>query len=201
MLGSNRCSNELDRQIAPIRFTMKPEIERRFLLKSLPKWTGPIERSRIAQFYCEDTDGSYRVRSERFENGDVVYTKTQKKNWSFGVFIEDEEVISKEIFDKMIVEPFCNRVLYKTRNRIPDQKLIWEVDDFSAPLQIVIAEIELPAIDHFFEIPTFIKQVLLMEITGMKQFSNFELAESIDDRISSLSRFLAWDGYRKMSKT
>ena len=69
-----------------------------------------------------------------------------------------------------------DRTLYKTRFVFEDGPLTWEIDEFDN-FQLIIVEVELPSEDFIFEIPDMIKDLVLMEITGMNQFSNSNLAE------------------------
>lgn len=152
---------------------MKLEIERRFLLKGLPIWDELVEQSHIAQYYCESPEGPFRLRVETFSDR-RIHTMTRKVAVSHGVNEEDESQIDAARFDELML---CHiKKLHKFRIRFPYQGLTWEVDDFFDPLKIVLAEIELPSIDYPIEIPEPIKNVMLMEVTGMKQFSNYNLA-------------------------
>jgi CYTH domain-containing protein len=44
---------------------------------------------------------------------------------------------------------------------------------------LIVAEIEIPTIDYTVEMPDFIKDKLLIEVTGLKQFSNKNLSNHV----------------------
>jgi CYTH domain-containing protein len=52
----------------------------------------------------------------------------------------------------------------------------WEVDLFKDRCHLIIAEIEIPTEDYDLKIPEFINKKLLMEVTGLKQFTNRSLS-------------------------
>ena len=59
--------------------------------------------------------------------------------------------------------------------------LKWEIDDFSChnseEVSLVIAEIEVPSMAYDLKIPGWLKSFVLIEITGQKEFANFNLAK------------------------
>jgi len=64
----------------------------------------------------------------------------------------------------------------KIRHIKEEGNLKWEIDFFQT-CELVIAEIEIPTEDYDLKIPEYIKDNLIMEITGMKEFSNYNLAD------------------------
>jgi CYTH domain-containing protein len=69
-------------------------------------------------------------------------------------------------------------VIRKTRYVIKYKGFKFEVDVYS-DLSIITLEIELPSINHYFEYPEGLHEEVLMDVTGMKQFSNLNLAKKI----------------------
>lgn len=160
------------------------EIERRFLLKSLP----PIEFSvikDIQQHYLSprNSKDTERVRA----TCTIINGKAMMDEWShtikeptdgFGM-VETEQDITWEQYS--VGKENADRSLSKMRHITPhlldpNHNLKWEIDDMRN-MKLVIAEIEVPSEDYPLEIPENIKPYVLMEITGMKQFSNSNLAE------------------------
>ena len=156
------------------------EIERRFLLKRLPQYALTGLELLIEQFYIRRQDEFFRIRSEapRARHHMVYsYDRTYKEKVSHGVFKEKIEVIDLHQFILFQIE--AHKRMKKTRYVVPHvADLKWQIDK---PLdcQLVIAEIELPAIDHPLTLPPFLQEVLIMEVTGMEEFSNYNLAEPI----------------------
>jgi hypothetical protein len=157
------------------------EIERRFLLKSVPdiKYGMDIE---IGQHYLSPKGDkeTERVRAiTQSVNGNVlgdrwIHTIKQPTN-DLGM-LETEEEITWEAFS--VGKDNADRSVYKTRHvyHLREEGLVWEIDEFKG-LNLVIAEIEIPSEDYDLVIPEAIKPYILLEITGMHQFSNSNLAE------------------------
>lgn len=154
---------------------MALEIERRILLKDIPL---PIfnfdEHQVIRQFYAP----TGRLREVSIIKGKKCFTKyirTNKTSISEGVNEEKEEEISKKQFYKEIKR--STRALTKVRYIKKVGKYKWEVDVFD--FKLVIAEIEVKTKKELktVKIPSFIKKVMIKDITGEKSFSNFNLAE------------------------
>jgi CYTH domain-containing protein len=162
---------------------MKLEIERKFLLKSLPK-TDPKQKVEIDQYYLKNSSGIWeRARTWNSSNGDSKFIHTIKKNVSKGVNIEDEYDMTLEQFndfkEKCLTSPSESRFIKKVRHIYPDGNLYWEVDEFDNDYKLIIAEIEIPKKTFKLTIPNFIKEVMLLEVTGMKQFNNRNLSLKI----------------------
>ena len=144
------------------------EIERRFLIKN-DDWEKFIYRkSNIIQGYLSSNSDSWivRIRSED-ELFKLSLKKhiTKSKNFEFEYEIpkKEGEMIISEIKDPIIKERFY--LHFKEKE--------WMIDRFkgkNSPLEI--AEVELNTIDEQINLPSF----LSAEITGLKEFSNFELS-------------------------
>jgi CYTH domain-containing protein len=161
------------------------EIERKFLLKSLPN-NKPKDSIKIEQLYLKKNGIWERVRS--WES-----TKTDKKKWihtiktsvSKGVNLEDEHLISEKEFldfkNECINSSLESRMINKTRHiyTIKNSKLVWEVDEFHDGYKLIVAEIEIPRKDFNIEMPKWISDLILLEVTGLKQFSNRSLSIKI----------------------
>jgi len=158
------------------------EIERKFLLKKMPS-IEPDEILDIEQYYWENSDGVWeRARTYHSNiNGDS-YIHTIKTSVSKGISMEDESQMTKEEF-----EIFKNKCLLNRNSKFINKKryiykygdLKWEVDVFENDYKLIIAEIELPKKRYKLKFPDYIKDALLLEVTGLKQFNNRSLSLNI----------------------
>lgn len=165
----------------------KIEIERKFLLKSIPN-KDPIDSIKIDQFYLKNSHGVWeRVRKWEDTHG-VRYIHTVKKSISKFENLEDEKDVSIDFYqkfkDKCLSGKYDSRFIKKVRHTYPaDSGLIWEVDEFCNGYRLVVGEIEIPTKSFKVKIPGFIKEVLLLEVSGMKQFSNRSLSIDVSNII------------------
>lgn len=158
---------------------MKIEIERKFLLKSIPEEI-PSEVIKIEQWYQKRNGVWERVRKCDSSSNGVYFVHTIKKTISKGVNMEDEKMIEEEEYNSFVsscaISSNESRFITKERWVYPQGDLKWEVDIFHSGHHLVVAEIEIPTKTFKFEIPNFIGSKLLLEVTGMKQFSNKNLS-------------------------
>jgi CYTH domain-containing protein len=56
--------------------------------------------------------------------------------------------------------------------------LKWEIDVFK-DIRLIVAEIELPKGDYKYEVPKFIKDLTIMDVTNHKEFSNKRLSRKV----------------------
>lgn len=152
------------------------EIERKFLLKQVP-YISFIEHHRldILQHYIIENGESYRIRATRKGDGTTEYNKIQKTILRPGVNTEKVFDINREEFRAL--SNLRQRSISKTRLVVPmPDGLKWEIDVYDHPMCLVVAEIETPSEGHEVVLPDFIKDVLIMEVTQFKEFSNAALA-------------------------
>lgn len=152
---------------------MALEIERKFLLKKLPSLEWDMIY-KITQIYCDNEGLKYRIRERKtlIGEGKTEYFKTIKKEIEPGVNEEDENIVEMQDFLEGL--SYETRRITKTRylkKFTEDLKL--EIDDFG---KLVIAEIELLEIGQKFDLPDYIKDILIIEVTKIKEFSNYNLA-------------------------
>lgn len=152
---------------------MKVEIERRFLLKSLPLGLGECKEIMIRQDYLKD-GGRIRASYDFKKPGEVLYVLCFKKKISSFSNEEVEENISFEKYSELLNS--SKKTLFKKRILFPHQDLTWEIDVFKDPLSIIIAEVEIPTEDHVVNIPEVFQDHIILEITGDSRFSNYKLA-------------------------
>ena len=152
------------------------EIERRFLLKRAPSLSLD-SFTHITQVYLEEdgVDVRYRGESHGQERKFIRTVKTDIKGSL--VREEDEEETTQEEFVKKAQA--SNRLITKVRSVYKDGELNWEIDQFRF-LDLIIAEVELPKEDYDLTIPQEIQDVMIMEITGMKEFHNAVLADDYE---------------------
>lgn len=162
---------------------MKLEIERKFLLKSMPD-IEPSEIIKIDQYYLKNSNGVWeRARSWNSNTNGVKYIHTIKKSISKGVNLEDEYFMTEsefKSFKKSCLESKDSKFLSKERWIYPNGDLLWEVDKFINNHYLIIAEIEIPTKRFKIDIPNFISDKLLLEVTDFKQFSNRSLSNKIN---------------------
>lgn len=163
---------------------MKLEIERKFLLKALPnkKYDDKFD---IDQYYWKNKSGIWeRARTYHSEISGDSYIHTIKKSVSKSVNIEDEKELTLSQFNsfkKKCLSDTNSRYISKERYVYNFGELKWEVDLFNNGYRLVIAEIEIPKKEYKITIPDYISNVLLLEVTGLKQFSNRSLSIIIKD--------------------
>lgn len=152
------------------------EIERRFLLKRLPNIKFD-DSNHIIQKYLTDKDSikTERVRyTINMNTTDKKYHHTIKRAKSGFTVFEEEVEINRHDFIRY--SELSKRGLSKNRFNKIDGDLTWEIDDY-IEFNLVVAEVELPSEDYPLELPDFIKDNLICEITSLKDFSNSNLAE------------------------
>lgn len=159
---------------------MATEIERKYILKRLPKDLFKFYEPtvlEITQYYFEYDNVWNRFRvSKNKKTGKTKYIHTIKKALSFGSNDEQEKTVSEKVFQKRLAEFKDNhRVIKKTRYVVKFKGLKFEIDDFK-DLSLTMLEVELPNINFPILFPTLLQKEILMEVTGYKQFSNLNLA-------------------------
>jgi CYTH domain-containing protein len=147
------------------------EIERKYLLKSMPELPGTAREFRMEQGYFADGPG--RLRRTTAPGGTVTHTHTVKTGQGL-VREEVEREITREQFDADWPRTEGRR-LAKTRTCVPDGELVWEIDAYDA-LDLVLAEVELPSPDAEVVIPDWLAPHVVREVTDEPAYQNYELA-------------------------
>ena len=160
------------------------EIERKFIVKSLPN-IKPDDVHEIEQYYFKNELGIWeRARTYHSEISGDKYIHTVKTSVSKGINIEDEYEMTKDEFDKFknkcLTPGIESRHISKERWIYKDGKLKWEIDKFNSGYHLIIAEIEIPTKRYKLIFPPFIEEIKLLEVTGLKQFSNRALSLKIN---------------------
>lgn len=166
---------------------MNIEIERKFLLKAIPHLE-PIEKIQIEQWYLKNTSEIWeRVRKCYSNINGEYFIHTIKKSLEKGVNLEDEKLITSDEFEDFVNN--CSKpnvdskYISKERWIYPQDELKWEVDIFHSGHYLIVAEIEVPKKNYKLIIPPFIKDKLIIEVTGIKEFSNRSLSNEISKSI------------------
>jgi adenylate cyclase len=145
------------------------EIERKFAVKDLSVIQGRIG-SRIIQGYLADEPMTVRVRIIEAEAFLTLKGKTQ------GIERDEYEFPMPIDHARELLSRHCGtRVVEKTRYRIPHQGLVIEVDVFGGKLAgLVVAEIELEAVDQRVDLPEW----LGVELSHDHRFANSVLSRA-----------------------
>lgn len=148
------------------------EIERKYLLRELPRFPTPIAILELDQGYIPGTNVKERVRRERSDAG-VRYFRTMKTGTGV-VRTELEDETDERMFNHLWALTEGRRVK-KRRYVVPSGDDRWEIDEFlDRPL--VLAELELEQADSPVTIPDWLEPVLVREVTDEAGFTNRNLA-------------------------
>jgi adenylate cyclase len=146
------------------------EIERRFLVRG-DAWRGGVTAThRLRQGYLAREDG-VAVRVRVTDSAARLTIKgpggLERPEFEYAIPAPDAEAM---------LARFCaGRSIAKTRHDVPCDGLVWEVDVFDGVLAgLVIAEVELPAVDHPLHLPAWAGR----EITGDARYANAALASA-----------------------
>ena len=169
---------------------IKLEIERKFLLKALPV-RAYDDKITIDQYYWKNKSNIWeRARTYHSEKYGDSYIHTIKKSVSKMSNMEDEKELTQEEFNlfknKCMNDPTSSKYINKERyiykcDDIKNPNLKWEVDVFDNGYHLIVAEFEIPNKSYKINVPGYISDVLLLEVTGLKQFSNRALSLNISD--------------------
>lgn len=148
----------------------------------MPVLPAGATRWRIEQGYLHgDALLEGRVRRAVTPDGRHVFTHTIKRGMGL-VREEQERTIDAEEFDRLwaLTE---GRRLCKDRWRAECGSVVWEIDEFHGlpPIEgrpLVLAEVEIPdgADPGAVEIPSWLRGVIVREVTDEPRFRNFALA-------------------------
>jgi adenylate cyclase len=148
------------------------EIERKYLLSGLPSASADARSVDVEQGWLPGTRLLERVRRV-CSAGQEAYFRTMKLGTGL-VRTEIEEETTKEVFDQLWPLTEGKRVR-KRRYYVPDDDLIWELDEF-VDRELALAEIELPSADTEVRVPQWLQPVLVREVTGEPEYVNVNLA-------------------------
>jgi adenylate cyclase len=145
------------------------EIERKFLVKQELIDNTKVNYIDITQSYItKNNNGSLRIRIEKCRNEEHAYimSKTKISESSLENFETIDEINVENAL--LIINKFGTKIINKRRYlHVIDNKL-WEVDYFTKPNELVLAEIELKSIDEEIKLPIWIDK----EVTGNPMYYN-----------------------------
>jgi CHAD domain-containing protein/CYTH domain-containing protein len=148
------------------------EIERKYLLRSLPEYARDWPVRFIEQGYVPGDRLTERVRRVR-EGGVVRRYRTVKVGTGL-VRNEIEEETTPQVFNALW-RLTKGRRLVKRRYVVAGGDHRWEIDEFK-DRELVLAEVELPAADAPVEPPDWLAPHIVREVTGEADYSNAHLA-------------------------
>jgi CYTH domain-containing protein len=155
------------------------EIERVWVLRQMPDLPSAAERWEIEQGYLPDATSNGpqfpegRLRRIRTNDGRVRCFHTVKRGDGL-VREETEREIDEREFERLW--PLTQgRRIEKTRTRVSEGGLIWEVDRFHA-LPLVMVEVELPDVRAKAPLPAWLASHVLREVTDDPRYRNAAIA-------------------------
>ena len=141
-----------------------------------------LDASAIAQTYLVSERGAERVR-ERMRGVRVEYTHTIKRRIDGMSSEEDERVITRAEYDRLLSERETEgSVVEKTRVLLPYGGHTFEIDIYPFWKRVAVMEVEVEDEDEKIELPPQIK--VIKEVTGDGRFSNHSLSRRIPDEES-----------------
>jgi CYTH domain-containing protein len=149
------------------------EIERKYLLRALPRDVAAHPSAVIDQGYIPGTLVRERVR--RIEEGNSVKFVRTIKLGSGMDRLEFEEDTTEAFFAAVWPLTAGHRVR-KRRYRVPVPDGVWEVDEFLDRDDLILAEIELTSVDQYIDPTPEIADVMVREVTHEPSFTNYKLS-------------------------
>ena len=166
---------------------MAIEIERKFRVVDESWRSGVVKSVRMAQGYINDMDAlragrqnaSVRVRIA----GDQAFLNLKSRELGRS---RQEFDYAIPVADAQALLALCvGGLIDKVRHYIPQGELTWEVDEFAGDnAGLVVAELELPAVDAAFGRPAWLGR----EVTEEQRFYNLALAERPYSRWSAVEQ-------------
>jgi CHAD domain-containing protein/CYTH domain-containing protein len=149
------------------------EIERKYLLKSMPRLDAAAEVRAIDQGYLPGERLNERLRRVILPDGTKKFYRTVKLGAGISR-VELEEETTEAVFRKLWSLTRGRRVR-KLRYRVPVGDLLWEIDRFRGR-KLVLAEVELPSEDTEVRPPAWLRRLIVRDVTGEPEFLNLNLA-------------------------
>ena len=150
------------------------EIERKYLLKRMPRLEAHAEVREIDQGWLPGERLAERLRRVRYPDGTQRYFRTVKLGSGTTRF-ELEEETTPDVFRKLWALTKGKRVR-KLRYRVKDGDFVWEIDRFRGR-RLVLAEVEIPTEDTRVEPPAWLRRFVVREVTGEPEYVNINLAQ------------------------
>ncbi|MBW3570308.1 MAG: CHAD domain-containing protein [Gemmatimonadetes bacterium] len=149
------------------------EIERKFLLRRMPRLPDGAVRTEIVQGYLPGERLQERVRRVRRHGEPPKYFRTVKVG--AGISRTELEEETDEATFRRLWSLTRGRRVRKLRFKVPYGGLTWEIDRF-AGRRLVLAEVELPSEDFHVRIPDWLRDYVERDVTGEDEYVNANLA-------------------------
>lgn len=149
---------------------MALEIERKFLVHNT-NITDTLAGERLTQGYLShDKNATVRVRIAGGSAWLTIKGKTEgatRSEFEYPIPLDDAQAMLAELCGQGVID--------KTRYRLPQGELCWEIDVFHGDNDgLVVAEIELPSEDTPFDKPDWVGR----EVTGEVRYYNSALSST-----------------------
>ena len=146
---------------------MGKEIERKYLVKN-DSWRGQVEGKRYRQGYLSTVkERTVRVRTagdKGFITVKGITVGATRSEYEYEIPLADANEMIDHLCEKPIIE--------KTRYRIPQGDVAWEIDEFEGDNRgLIVAEVELKSADQSVALPGWIGQ----EVTNDPRYFNANL--------------------------
>ena len=152
---------------------MNIEIERKYLLRAMPKLPRGVRALEIEQGYIPGDKLVERLRREQHPDGSAKFYRTIKLGSGIER-IEIEDETDARTFAHLW-ELTKGKRLTKRRHLVPIGDGVWEIDEFT-DRPLVLAELELESAEQKIDIPAWLRDVLVREVTDEKEYTNHSLA-------------------------
>ena len=150
------------------------EIERKYLLERRPAAALAAPSVEIVQGYLPGETLVERVRRVRSPDGTERWFRTVKVG--SGLRRTELEEETDAVLGRAMWRLTKGRRIHKRRYSIRESDaVVWEIDEF-LDRRLVVAEIELPALDAVVELPPWLRAVLNREVTEESKYANARLA-------------------------
>lgn len=149
------------------------EIERKFLLRGMPRLPDGAVRTDVAQGWLPGERLQERVRRVRRAGEAPRYYRTVKLGSGLSRTEVEEEADSATF--RRLWPLTRGRRVRKLRFKVPDGPLTWEIDRFRGR-DLVLAEVELPTEDYDVRIPDWLRDHVKRDVTGEPEYVNINLA-------------------------
>ena len=164
---------ETERLVSELESASDMEVERKYLLRSLPSEARLESSTEILQGWIPGERIHERLRRIEAHDGSVSHRRTLKLGRGLSR-VEVEEEIDAELFEQMWPLTSGKRV-HKRRYFIARQALVWEVDEF-LDRDLILAELELPSPSSSPPMPDWLSACLVRDVTKESTYVNLLLA-------------------------
>jgi len=149
------------------------EIERKYLLRSLPERVRDAQSVEVDQGYLPGTRINERIRRMRSAEG-ARFFRTIKMGSGLERFELEEEIT--EAFFTTVWPLTRGARVFKRRYFLPEGDVVWEIDEFLDRSGLWLAEVELESVHQRVKIPEWLEPAVEREVTDEREYTNHALA-------------------------